>query len=985
MMLSSRKTVLKVSLLTVFLLIVSASMMFIFGGNNNTLEDRLAGMNVTTISNVTRNHQTVTAGNALVITGAGRVDANITVNAGGLLVVEGNPGALSGGGVAVDGRIILNGGDFYLLSGGILHNPNRTFPPAMGFVATVVVNNGANFNMLDGVIRGTVATTQNGTFAVDVVNGNFNMDGGTILAYMNGPGVRVTNNGNGRFTMNDGHIRVHNQSPNGEGVRVDGGIFTLNGGEITRTPQMQFTGTGVVVRGGGTNRGNFVMNGGEIHTLGTGVNASGQHANFTMNGGVIHNNLAGVGAGVDLSTGASFVMNDGSITNNRAAQTITTTGGGGVLAVGAGTTFTMNGGIICNNQATRGYGGGVHVRANARFYMYGGYIQYNTAGSGGGVLVLSDDGHHTYMKLDGGTIRENVSNIADLQHDGGGGVAIFAATTSGGFIGQSLATFDMHSGYIIDNRATTNAFGSGMFGVQGGGVAVSGSIQPGRGFARLPTATFNMHGGTISGNTSFCDRTWGFPSDQWTNAGVMGGGVAVRRQGAVFNLHDGIIEENASVGGGGVSVHGAARFDMFGGAIRENEAHGEYRRTGLVYFYGVGNELRGGGGVYLHNTFQNLQVFNQMNSPIFNMHGGSITGNISSDGGGIFWMCSAQAGIIDGINVQVAPPFAPPGSSGHIDFRNHQMRESSLTRVMISADAVIENNIATNGTQVDDELWGRHRAESPTVNWGGNVVTRTVPAPGGGTFEHLFNNHDIRTRQGLTDGPVDPRAHTVTFVASPLGTLNGLNQNVSHTLDYGSAVTSALVPVVEAIWGWEFVGWTYDAQGLNPADPVGHVVEDDINFYAQFQRRYFRATFATDGNGVLVDETFYIDVLFEDVVTLDMMPAVVPNPGFTLSGWTPDPVLGHVMLDHVVFVASFARTHVDLTFIVSPDYAGLVNWDVQHTVSAQVDVPFTAVPELVIIDTDYMFVEWSPFDPMGYTPTAAVGNRTFTAILVPRP
>jgi len=47
-----------------------------------------------------------------------------------------------------------------------------------------------------------------------------------------------------------------------------------------------------------------------------------------------------------------------------------------------------------------------------------------------------------------------------------------------------------------------------------------------------------------------------------------------------------------------------------------------------------------------------------------------------------------------------------------------------------------------------------------------------------------------------------------------------------------------------------------------------------------------------------------------------------------------------------------------------------------------VDTVFTAVPELTI-DAHYVFVEWYPFDPMGYTPTAAAGDRHFTAILAP--
>jgi len=945
----TRKSIFRVALLLALVLAISAGLMMVFGGNNpQSLEDRLASMNVTTITTRVTRNQTIQSGDAIVITGAGRVEADITVMPGGLLVVDGQPGALRGGVNAFRGRIFLRGGDFYLLEGALWHEAignNPTHP-------LVAIENGSTFTMQGGLIRSRSTTAANGTFGVSVLNGTFNMEGGTIFgsSHAQSPAVRVAP-GNNTFTMTGGLLQMCNNSSS-VGARVDGGTFYMYGGFI-RNPGKHYRGTGVLVGGSGS----FVMNGGEIYYNDTGVDVAGINASFIMNGGIVRDNVSKAGAGVDVSRGASFTMNDGYITHNRATSTGRGNGGGGVRVSDAGTVFVMHGGTIQHNRAPlglNGHGGGVSVRESARFYMYDGLIDSNQAGSGGGVHVTNNSRQYTYMRLNGGTISNNEATKGKMSH-GGGGVNVYAHK-------GSASTFDMYGGYIIDNRSSSRGGGSGMHGVGGGGVAIGTNNTKGERADIRAVATFNLHDGVIANNLAECDRT-----KRKTDKNVGGGGVYVYRRGSFFNMHGGVIEHNASVAGGGVGLWNTAEFNMYAGYIRNNEAFGGYfartkRKNSNVFDL----EIRGGGGVYLHN--QSVKSI-AGHRPTFNMHGGSIINNTSPEGGGIFWMS-----ILDK---------ATRHTEAHL--RNYQIRESTLTLVYISQDAVVRNNIATNGTRVCDDLWGRHRAENPTVTWGGHVVTRSVPAPGGGQFPHLFNNHDILTwGQGNTPTPTLP--YNVVFVNTPQGYFNGtLGENVTLQMAYEDVVEAEMVPDVDVIWGWEFVGWAYDAQGLNPADPEGHVVAGDINFYAQFQRRYFRATFATDGNGSLVDATFYIDVPFEGVVTLDMMPDVVPNPGFILSSWTPDPVNGHVMLDDVLFVASFVMTHVTFTFNVSPDYAGLVNWDVQHSIPVQVDVPFTAVPEVIILEPDYMFLEWSPFDPAGYTPTTAVGDRTFTAILVPRP
>jgi len=233
-------------------------------------------------------------------------------------------------------------------------------------------------------------------------------------------------------------------------------------------------------------------------------------ASFTMNGGTISGNKAAQGAGV--MTRGNFTMNGGSISNN-----IAHTGGG--IGADAGETFTMYDGIISGNKAANGAG----IYSWGTFTMHGGLISENIAETGtgayslgGGVVISSDNG---MFIMNRGTIR---GNYADLS----GGVHVWG-------------TFTMNSGIIKENSSSQN----GGVGVFTGGL-------------------FTMNGGEISGN----------------NSSLLGGGVSCTGD---FILNNGVISMNTSQFGGGVyigvdnEVEGSGVFTMHGGAITGNKAVSE--------------------------------------------------------------------------------------------------------------------------------------------------------------------------------------------------------------------------------------------------------------------------------------------------------------------------------------------------------------------------------------------------------------------------
>ncbi len=155
--------------------------------------------------------------------------------------------------------------------------------------------------------------------------------------------------------------------------------------------------------------------------------------NLTINGVTVTHVANGSGHGINVAANASLVMQEGSISNNSAANSY------GVYIGGEGE-FTMEGGEIANNNSPSN-GGGVAVADAAYFALWGGSIHHNSnvGGNGGGVAVLSGG---TYV-LDGGSITSNT------------------AQNGAGVWGESGGHIDFLSGKITDNTASEN--GGGVF------------------------------------------------------------------------------------------------------------------------------------------------------------------------------------------------------------------------------------------------------------------------------------------------------------------------------------------------------------------------------------------------------------------------------------------------------------------------------------------------------------------------------------------
>ena len=154
------------------------------------------------------------------------------------------------------------------------------------------------------------------------------------------------------------------------------------GGGITHDSQSNGKGAGVLV--------------GQSAKIGEETTAGKNTAVFNMYGGAIYNNYPWKASGENAASGSGVLI------------------GGG--------TFNMYGGKITENKLTEdgGLGGGVFVANQGSFLMSGGEISGNTAKEGGGVFVGGLYGHHDLYAFGGGTFTMSGGKITRNSGTGGG-------------------------------------------------------------------------------------------------------------------------------------------------------------------------------------------------------------------------------------------------------------------------------------------------------------------------------------------------------------------------------------------------------------------------------------------------------------------------------------------------------------------------------------------------------------------------------------
>ena len=651
---------------------------------------------------------------------------------------------------------------------------------------------------------------------------------GTVLC-LNGYSISMTNNG----------PVIH--------VQPDV-TFTLcdcngsdKGGGITHDSQSNGKGAGVLV--------------GQSAKIGEETTAGKNNAVFNMYGGAIFNNYPWQASGKNAASASGVLI------------------GGG--------TFNMYGGKITENKLMEdgGIGGGVFVANQGSFHMSGGEISGNTAKEGGGVFVGGLYGHHDLYACSGGTFTMSGGTITGNSGTGGGVYVSSGSNTSfkvsgdvniTGNTGSNvyLGEYKGQSNTIIVNRALDSTASIGVTTAKAGQtVAMDISEENAQHFtsddskyslqydSASQTLTLVGHDNhPICGDVTCTDgehavkTTWRpIRTETELKAVQMGcyyltqdveikgtwkpkSGVVLCLNGhsitfvngdnysvievntGTFTLCDcsgskgkithGYSNSNKKYLGRGVSVNGGM-FNMYGGSITGNTEGGVFVGSNRTFTMNggsiTGNTVTGsGGGVYVNEK------------GTFNMNGGEITGNTSSSYGG-------------GVYVYNGAEFTMTGGS-------------------------ITDNVA--GASNENKSYGGGVYSAGTFTMTGGSITRNKAEYGGGVWTDA--SFTVSGNVNIT-GNVGIDSKTASNVFRSLGTITiggeGLKQEAKigvtrNTIDPGKFATIA----TGAKGSCTADNFTADA-----GEPFGIKVESagsgvDVNLYNGLPHIHYRCN-GKDENG----------------------------------------------------------------------------------------------------------------------------------------
>ena len=530
----------------------------------------------------------------------------------------------------------------------------------MGAVLTNGSGKDMELNLYAGSFTENHGLTSGGAI---VIQGEctFNMYGGKITG--NSANSYLKTDGDGKVIL-DKNGNQSFQSSNGGGLYVANGTFNMYGGEISKNKTTQIgylkanattetitggVGGGVQITAaakanlyGGKISGNTAYNGGGLfisgadsvlNLIGTEIsrNRAGNgggvlsqtHAVTNMSGGKVCDNHATIsGAGVYVSTGTKFFMTGGEVCRNIAADGKTPKNGGGFFLLSS--TLDLSGGKIWGNEAAGGAGifttatmSGDTPRSTYIYIKEGALITENKASGNGGAIMFNGiatmtTGEHSKLIMTGGEISKNT------------------AKNAAGILVQTKTAMEMSGGKIIGNRASDG----------GGGVYASTGTK------------FTMTGGTI--NNNFAKNG--------------GGGLFLLR--ATGIIKGGSISYNNAGNGGGIKNNGS-RLDIYSVSIVDCHALGTTNAQGK-YTDGNAGGLWAGRAGYTKNGVQmydapviniyNMYLANcsatgaaggiliQSQDTVFNMHGGTVTGNSTekNTGGGLYLSTNVKANITGG-------------------------------------------------------------------------------------------------------------------------------------------------------------------------------------------------------------------------------------------------------------------------------------------------------------------------------------------------
>ena len=463
------------------------------------------------------------------------------------------------------------------------------------------------------------------------------------------------------------------------GAVLNGGVMKITGGLIQNN-SVAWRGSGVASYGiiemtGGTVQGNFTKNrwgdGGAFYLHGAKNTSEEGSAYCTISGGQLTANKAGGAGGAVCADGQSILnVSGGSFVGN-----VATTTGGGINVYFSN--LNMSDGTISGNSADKG--GGLNLIMGSNATITGGKITSNKAENGGGIQV--DDN----SKLDASDVMIEKNQATK----NGGGIYApgaenkkYSISLNGVSIKDNKAEKGVGAGicairaYQKNNSTGTltlkNCTIKGNQGITGGGVYLDTDI----------TAT--MDGGEISGNSAI------------STGQSSGGGICVKGS---FTLNSGKISNNVKDGqwNGGAGAFVSGTFTMNGGEVSRNIDTCTEKETQTI----------GGGAFYVMGG-------------TLNIHGGSIMGNASHQGGAITFHYGPYArGTVNITGGTITGNYCTSGNGGAICMPTAAKDTNIFNQtVKISGNPVITGNYK-GATITSDE--GKYTIDSSKATNENNI------------------------------------------------------------------------------------------------------------------------------------------------------------------------------------------------------------------------------------------------------------------------
>jgi putative cell wall-binding protein len=379
-----------------------------------------------------------------------------------------------------------------------------------------------------------------------------------------GGGVYAT--GDGSLTIEDSTITGNTAQQRGGGVYADDGqTVTVTDSDITEN-ESQGYGGGIFSFGSLTVDGSTIAD----NTAGNGSGGGGAIAvdavglaapTLTVTGSTISGNDGKErGGGIDADTAGDVVIEDSTISENRAgfglSGSTSASADGGGLRVSGGADVTIRDTDVTDNTASR-RGGGMRVLAAPTFVLTDSTISGNTAsgGNGGGAYVDGADtatvtdttvdgnssqgqgGGLSFRSFDAVTVTDSTLSDNDASNAGGGLYVEGPATVEGTTISGNSVTSDSGDGGGLSQH------GPGALEISAS--TVSGNSAGTGGGVYTETDDGLIENSTLSGN----DATY---ADSF-----YGGGGALRIVGAMLDVVSTTITANdATAGADGIAAAG---------------------------------------------------------------------------------------------------------------------------------------------------------------------------------------------------------------------------------------------------------------------------------------------------------------------------------------------------------------------------------------------------------------------------------------------